>query len=102
MKIQLERSGGFTGIPLRSSIDTDLLDPEESKALEAMVASTGFFELPASFLSPKTGADRFNYKLTVADKARSHTIEFNEANAPESLSPLIKKMTLLGRSAPKG
>ncbi|MDR3574290.1 MAG: hypothetical protein P4L50_10530 [Anaerolineaceae bacterium] len=102
MKIQLERSGGVTGIPFRSSVDTDLLDPDERKALVELVESAGFFDLPANFLSPKVGADRFNYKLTIADKGRSHTIEFNEANAPQSLPPLIKQVTALGHSARKG
>ena len=102
MKIQLERSGGFTGIPLRSSIDTDLLDPEESKTLLEMVESAQFFELPARIPSPKAGVDRFNYKLTIEAKERSHTVEFNEANAPEQLSPLIKRVTLLAHGAGKG
>jgi hypothetical protein len=102
MKIQLERSGGFTGIPLRSSINTDLLDPEESKTLLEMVESARFFELPASIPSPKAGVDRFNYKLTIEAKEQSHTVEFNEADAPEQLAPLIKRVTLLGRSASQG
>jgi hypothetical protein len=101
MKIQLERSGGFTGIPLRSSIDTDLLESDESKNLTAMVESAGFFDLPARIPPANVGADRFSYKLTIDDKARSHSVEFNEANAPESLSSLIQRVTLLARSAGK-
>ncbi|MDR3590668.1 MAG: hypothetical protein P4N41_13530 [Negativicutes bacterium] len=101
MKIQLERSGGFTAIPLQSSIDTDLLEPEESKNLIAMVESAGFFDLPDRIPPSNVGADRFSYKLTIADKARSHAIEFNEADVPESLSSLIQRVTLLARSAGK-
>jgi Emfourin len=102
MKIQMERSGGFTGILFRSSIDTDLLDPKERKALLELVESARFFDLPARFPAVKAGADRFNYKLTIEAKDQSHTVEFNEANIPESLSPLVKQVTLLGRRAPKG
>ena len=102
MKIQLERSGGFTGIPLRSSIDTDQLDPDESKTLTELVESARFFDLPAKIPPSKIGADRFNYKLTIETAGRSNTVEFNEANTPPQLSPLVKQVTSLGRSAPKG
>ena len=102
MKIQLERSGGFTGIPLRSSIDTDQLDPDESKTLTELVESARFFDLTAKITPSKIGADRFNYKLTIETAGRSHTVEFNEANTPDSLSALIKQVTLLGRAGHKG
>jgi len=102
MKIQLERSGGFTGIAQRSSIDTDLLDAEEQKNLLEMVETAHFFDLPARIPASNVGADRFSYKLTITDKGRSHTIEFNEVNTPEDLSPLINRVTLLARSAGKG
>jgi hypothetical protein len=102
MKIQLERSGGFTGIPSRSSIDTDLLAPEERKALLDLVEAAHFFELPAKIPPAAVGADRFSYKLSIESGGQSHTVEFNEANTPQQLSPLIKQVALLGRSAPKG
>jgi hypothetical protein len=35
MKIHLERTGGFTGIPYEPFIDSDILDPEENEVLQA-------------------------------------------------------------------
>jgi hypothetical protein len=102
MKIQLERSGGFTGIPSRSSIDTDLLAPEERKALLDLVQAAHFFELPAKIPALTSGPDRFNYKLSIESSGQSHAVEFNEASTPPQLAPLIKQVTSLGRSAPKG
>jgi hypothetical protein len=102
MKIKLERSGGFTGIPLRANIDSDSLAAEESKALQEMVKSSGFFDLPAKIPPSAAGADRFNYKITIETEGQSHTVEFSEANTPAELAPLVQKVTLLARSARKG
>ena len=101
MKIFLKRLGGFTGIPVIISIDTDQLDPQTKKILEEMVASTQFFSLPPKIQSANPGADRFVYRITVEALDASHTVEVSEASMPEGLQSLIQRVTLIGRLKPK-
>jgi hypothetical protein len=102
MIIQMVRSGGFTGIPLRAVIDTEQLEVDEGRKLRNLVEAAGFFSLPASIPSPGGGADRFHYQLTVEDAGHSHTVEIGEGSASEPLQDLIRQVTLLARRARKG
>ncbi len=88
MKIHLERHGGFTGIPLKISLDTERLDPAEGRALLDLVASSGFFSLPEKLPQAGPGADRFQYKITIEDAGSRHTLEAGES----SLSPALQAM----------
>jgi hypothetical protein len=102
MKFYLERSGGFTGIPLRAVIDSETLSQDEKGALEQLVDSAEFFTLPAKIQTPGPGADQFSYRLTVEHAGKSHTIEVSEAGIPEKLKPLLQRVTALARSSRKG
>lgn len=99
MHIQFERSGGFTGIPLATSLDSETLSPEEVDALQKELDQARFFDLPAKIQTPGTGADRFEYRITVEKEGRSHTIEVGEGSIPETLQPLVQHLTTLARSA---
>jgi hypothetical protein len=102
MKFQLERSGGFTGIPLRAVIDSESLSQDERQALELLVDSADFFTLPEKIQSSGQAADQFSYKLTVEKAGKSHTIQVSEAEIPEKLKPLLQRVTALARSTRKG
>jgi len=97
VKISLERSGGFTGISSKVTLDTQELDPAERAELETLVNKSGFFQMPEKIDSPGLGADRFAYRLTVEDAGRSHTVEAVEGSIPEALQPLIVRLNQLGR-----
>ena len=97
MIIRIERSGGVTGIPLRTEIDTRKLPQGESEALGRMVEQAGFFNLPAQITSQAKGADRFQYQLTVEEGARRHTVSLGESGAPPALQTLIQQVTQLAR-----
>src|SRR5258708_26038085 len=43
MMITLTRTGGFTGIPMKKTIDTQKLLPEEAKQIEDLVLTSNFF-----------------------------------------------------------
>jgi hypothetical protein len=98
MKYTLERSGGFTGIPMRVTLDSQTLDPQEREALDALVETSGFFALPEKITTPSPGADRFNYRLSIEGSGRSHTVDVAEGAIPASLRPLIQRLTELGRN----
>lgn len=101
MIIQFERSGGFTGIPLRATIDVDQLADEEKHPLVDLIQMVDFFGLPATFETSKPAPDRFHYRLTIQDANRRHSIEASEPNVPDQLQPLINQVARLARKTRK-
>ena len=98
MRIHFERTGGFAGMRVTSTVDTDSLPPDDARDLADMVDDSGFFDLPAAFTSPPGGEpDRFQYKLTIESEGRRHTVEMGEATAPDSIRPLLRRLTTLAR-----
>ena len=99
MQIHFERSGGFAGMLVTTFVDTESLSPEEAQELRGLVDNAVFFDLPAVISPESQGADRFQYKLSVESEGLKHTVETGEAAAPETLMPLIQKLTAIARSA---
>ena len=98
MRIQFERSGGFAGMHITATFDTDSLPPEEGDRLREMVEAADFFNLPPTSATRTAGADQFQYKVTVEAEGRQHTVETGDATAPDTLSPLLRRLTVLARS----
>lgn len=98
MRIHFERTGGFAGMRMTATVDTESLSPDEARDWREMVDAAGFFDLPATITTPTPGADRFQYKLTVEAEGRRHTVEMGEAAAPEALQPLLQRLTAVARS----
>ena len=98
MRIYFERSGGFAGMLLTTSVDTDALSEEEAIFFQSNVEESRFFDLPERLGTPGMGADRFHYHLGVETQERRHTVDFGETATPEALAPLIERLTALARS----
>jgi len=96
MRIDFMRSGGFTGIPLRKTLDTDTLPAEEGQELERLVDAAEFFSLPET--PGSGGADKRQYKITVEQNGRTHTVEADERAVPAALKPLVTKLETAARS----
>jgi hypothetical protein len=92
MKVEFERSGGFGGLNMSKSIDSGDLRPEDSKKLEDLIKNSNFFSLPEEISSPRIGADRFQYRITVEDEnsGEKHTVDVDEAAVPPTVKPLIQ------------
>jgi hypothetical protein len=99
MRIHFERTGGFAGMRIAATVDTESLPPEEARELHQLVADASFFDLPPVMTAPTPGADQFQYKLTVEAKGRQHTVEVGDATVVETLWPLLRRLTVLARSA---
>jgi len=75
MKVYFERTGGFAGISISVSLDTDKMPQDESEQLHSMCNNVNFFNLPPKS-EPKSGvADLFHYKITIESKDGKHTVE---------------------------
>lgn len=90
MKIYFERSGGFAGIKMSTSIDTSLLDKDEADKIEEIVNNSQFFTLDPKIAGPKTGADFFNYKITIESEDRKRTLETSDMTLPSEIGPLLR------------
>jgi hypothetical protein len=100
MRIEFQRSGGFAGLRLATTVDVDKLPADEAAELKRLVDAADFFRLPAT-LKATRGADQFTYRLTVEAGNRQHTVEVSENAAPESLRPLLQRLATLARTAPR-
>ena len=90
MRISFERTGGFAGITKNTTVDTDTLLPNEANTLPRLVEAADLFRLPEQITSPNPQSDRFQYKLTVEDNGKQHTVTVSESALPETLRPLIE------------
>ena len=96
MQIYFERSGGFMGLRLKTTVDTAELTIEEAREWEQTLTAIGFFDLSSS-LETESGADRLIYKMTVVTTEREHTALFTDEDAPEELRPLLRRLTIMAR-----
>ncbi|MCL4804208.1 MAG: hypothetical protein KJ046_07915 [Anaerolineae bacterium] len=102
MKIYYERSGGFLGRSISTTLDTNQLPPELALSLLEKVDNADFFALPetvAGDLEGFSGADCLHYKVTVEIAGVQHTVETSEMDAPDELQPLLQELAILSRGA---
>ena len=93
MTISFERSGGFTGVPLKYSVNSDDLSESDRNELEQLVNAADFFELPEQIKAPPGAADVFQFDITLNDGGREHKVEVDQTVVPEKLNPLLKWLT---------
>lgn len=92
MIIKLTRTGGFTGIALKKTIDTKTLTPEKAKEIEQLVQSSTskVEESKSANLNPKAQPDRFIYTISIQNEAISQNLTVDEKSMPQSTHDLIK------------
>ncbi|XGV95156.1 MAG: protealysin inhibitor emfourin [Leptolyngbya sp. BL-A-14] len=88
MHVTLERSGGFTGIPLTLTLDTATLSSEQVTQLRHLVEVADFFHVSAPPIQGQP--DRFEYTITIQDGDRVRTITVGEAAMPEPMKTLLQ------------
>ena len=99
MLIHFERTGGFAGMVITGTVDTAQLPVEEASDLYRLVDESDFFNLPQTLIEPTTAADQLQYRVAVERDGRAHTVETTDDAAPETLQPLLRRLTVLARSA---
>ncbi|MGO8991596.1 MAG: protealysin inhibitor emfourin [bacterium] len=101
LRISIERSGGFAGITMKTAVDKKDLAPDEALKLHQLVEDADFFNLPREIMPPSRSRDRFQYKLTVEENGRQHTVRVTEEAMPEKLKPLVKWLMERARQSRK-
>jgi hypothetical protein len=88
VQVSLLRTGGFTGLPLTSSIDTDEL-PEPERA--AVLTALDDLAAAPPVIPPGAGGQP-RYRLTFAPEADRDVLEIVESQIPAGLRPLIREL----------
>jgi hypothetical protein len=101
LRISVERSGGFAGITMKTAVDKKDLPADEALKLHMLVEEADFFNLPREIMPPSRSRDRFQYKLTVEENGRQHTVRVSEEAMPEKLKPLVKWLMEKARQSRK-
>jgi hypothetical protein len=98
MKIHFRRTGGFGGMILSNDLQIEELSDDDAQELISRMEDADFFNLPERMQASGRGVDRFQYQITAETEQASHSVSVDESAMPESLEPLIKKLTRLARS----
>ena len=89
MRITLTRSGGFSGVRLRHTVDEAKLSAHQAARLRKLVAAADCFRLPKRLAAHRKQPDRFQYHVTFEDGRRKHAVRLDEeAASPEMLALL--------------
>ncbi len=101
MHIDYVRSGGFAGIRLAGSFDTEKLPSEQAATLGKLIDGAGFFRLPEQIKSSSQVPDQFEYRVTISPAEKTHSVVVDESVIPDSLRPLLDFLTKLVISSKK-
>lgn len=93
-KINFKRSGGIVGQEVETDIDLNALPESESQELMQLLTETNFFNIPQNLISQAI-PDEYEYTVTVEAGNTQHTVHASDASAPESLRPLLEKLSAL-------
>jgi len=89
MRIVFERTGGFAGLNLKTSLDAAALPPHQARRLSRLLQESHFFDLPLRIDAPGSTPDRFQYRLTVENNNCIHTVQASEDAVPAEMRPLL-------------
>jgi len=89
VRIRVERSGGFAGIPIANEIDSKNLPSTLLIKLNKFMENAKSPKLPLT-ATPRGAADHFTYKILVKDGAKETVIECNQYSLEDDLKSLVK------------
>jgi hypothetical protein len=92
VQVSFGRSGGFAGVMMTATADTDTLAPTDAAHLRSLIEAADFFRLTPVMTGTTTRPDRFQYEITVTDGDRHHSVTVSESNVPSTLRPLLDWM----------
>ena len=94
-RIELERTGGLAGAPVRVQVGPDDADADRFSAL---LDGVDLARLDAA--GPAGGGpDRFSYALTLEAGGLVHDLHGGEGGLPQAVRPLVRALVSRARSA---
>jgi hypothetical protein len=101
-KINFRKTGVFIGRKVESDMDLNEIPEEESQELQRLLLDANFFNIPQNLIAASSH-DEYEYTVTVDAGNSHHTVHTSDSSAPESLRPLLEKLSTLakeGKSRP--
>src|SRR6266498_4103573 len=95
-KITFKRSGGFIGRGMRFELNLNNLPISAVRNITRLVEEAQFFDLPENLIK-NFKPDEYQYTITVDAGITNHTVHTSDSSAPESLRPLLEKLSRLAR-----
>lgn len=93
MIVEIEESGGFTGIPRSFKIDTDNLPKDQAKKISEIIKNLKLDNTLQYGIRKPGAADYFNYSVTVNEKGITKTRQYDQSTAPQEIKELIKSIS---------
>jgi hypothetical protein len=94
--IHFQRTGGILGREVDADIDLNEIPEDESQELVRLITETNFFKFPQNMIAQAVH-DEYEYTVTIEAGNTNHTIHTSDSAAPESLRPLLEKLSTLAR-----
>ena len=96
-KIHYKQTGGVLGRDVATEIDLNEIPSDEAQEIMRLITEANFFSIPQNFIA-QSAPDEYEYTITVESGNTQHTIQTSDANAPESLRPLLGKLSALAQA----
>ena len=91
MRIRVERSGGFTGIPIFKEMDSKDLPSALKDIARKIMKNQDVSSIPTRS-TPVGAADHYSYLITFQDGANRKVIECNQYNIERDIKLLVTYM----------
>jgi hypothetical protein len=97
-KINFKRTGGVLGKEIDTDIDLNEIPDADSQQVMQLITESNFFKIPQNLIAQAI-PDEYEYTVTIEAGNTHHTIQTSDSSAPESLRPLLEKLSRLARSS---
>jgi hypothetical protein len=95
--INFKRTGGSIGKEISMDLDLGSIPGPAAQRLHGLLTESNFFEVPESS-SLISSPDEYEYLITVIAGNSMRTVHTTDTSMPESLRPLVEKLTELARA----
>jgi hypothetical protein len=95
-RIIFKKTGGLLGREVESDIDLNQLPGDEAQEIQRLILESNLFNIPQTLIEPARH-DEYEYTITVDAGNSHHTVQTSDSTAPESLRPLINKLSTLAK-----
>jgi hypothetical protein len=97
VRVEMRRSGGFTGRTVHVQLDSDQLPPADADQLIQLVGPLDLAALPTGGPASSAGADLMRYDLTIEQGPRRWQGTVADPAVPDRLRPLLQFLSAAAR-----
>jgi hypothetical protein len=95
--VELVRSGGLAGLSLTAAVAVDDLPQDTADTVRGALDKVDLAGLAERPVPAPSGADRFQYDLTVTRGGQRHSVTLPESHVPPELKPVLDALMPLAQ-----